>query len=501
MKPSLTRLLAGSVLLLAALAFFLGDRGHGSQQPAGKADPGPTKLYFGIAACTPCHTQPTATEPLLCRCTEAAIWEKEDKHKDAFTVLQGERARRMGELLQIKDVSKEKGCVSCHGVFIDEEKLRHRTFQVEDGVSCVACHGAYREWVALHGDVLERDRWRSYSRKVKEEKYGMKDLWDPIQRARLCLSCHLGNAAEGKVITHALYAAGHPPLPSVEIATFSDALPRHWQYLKEKKLEVQKLLHLDHGEIDFEQTKLLVLSGAVALREALGLLSDQAALATREGGQANAWPELAQFDCYACHHDLQKPSWRQQRGFVGTPGRPPMRSWPTALAQRSLGQLGEADKELEKRLKGVHETFAAQPFGKPKEIAAAARQTVDWLDQRIGKLSETRYDRAVAGRFLRALAGLPREEIPDYDSARQFAWAFRIVYGELYDDPGRAPANDRAIRQILETLAKDLRLQLPSGRKQSITDQLEENLKGTSDYDPARFKRAFAELAKLLPAE
>jgi hypothetical protein len=29
------------------------------------------------------------------------------------------------------------------------------------------------------------------------------------------------------------------------------------------------------------------------------------------------WPELAMAhsDCYACHHDLQSPSWRQARGY------------------------------------------------------------------------------------------------------------------------------------------------------------------------------------------
>ena len=32
----------------------------------------------------------------------------------------------------------------------------------------------------------------------------------------MCLSCHLGNAREGRVVTHEMYAAGHPPLPGFE---------------------------------------------------------------------------------------------------------------------------------------------------------------------------------------------------------------------------------------------------------------------------------------------
>ena len=63
----------------------------------------------------------------------------------------------------------------------------------------------------------------------------MTDLWDPVKRATKCASCHIGNPGEQKVVTHAMYAAGHPPLPGLETATFSDAMPRHWEYLREKK--------------------------------------------------------------------------------------------------------------------------------------------------------------------------------------------------------------------------------------------------------------------------
>ena len=62
----------------------------------------------------------------------------------------------------------------------------------------------------------------------------MTDLWDPVRRAETCASCHVGNHDEGKVVTHAMYAAGHPPLPGFETATFGDLEPRHWQYLSEK---------------------------------------------------------------------------------------------------------------------------------------------------------------------------------------------------------------------------------------------------------------------------
>ncbi len=34
-------------------------------------------------------------------------------------------------------------------------------------------------------------------------------------------------------MTHEMYAAGHPPLPSVELQTFCEEMPQHWQTPRE----------------------------------------------------------------------------------------------------------------------------------------------------------------------------------------------------------------------------------------------------------------------------
>src|SRR5262249_11781730 len=141
----------------------------------------------------------------------------------------------------------------------------------------VACHGAYKEWFVEHGVFAKA--WREMSREDKETKKGMFDLWNPVKRAEKCASCHIGNRAERKVLTHEIYAAGHPPLPSFEAATFSDQMPRHWQYLAEKKPEVQQLLHFD-GKL--ERTHLALVSAAVSLREAMKLVAEEAAECAQE---------------------------------------------------------------------------------------------------------------------------------------------------------------------------------------------------------------------------
>src|SRR5262249_36585052 len=157
------------------------------------------------------------------------------------------------------------------------------------------------------------DEWRGQSRKAKESKYGMTDLWDPIRRTEVCASCHVGNAKEGKVVTHEMYAAGHPPLPSFEIATFGDGMPRHWQLLAQKSKTAQELLQYDPREL--EQTKLVLISGIQCFRDSMRLLAAQA----KKSAEEKQGIDLAQLDCAACHHDLIRPSWRQERGYKGKP--------------------------------------------------------------------------------------------------------------------------------------------------------------------------------------
>jgi hypothetical protein len=384
-------------------------------------------------------------------------------------------------------------CVSCHGVYVKDVKLKHKTFKLEEGVSCVVCHGAYANWVDQHGSVLRREEWRTLSRSTKEQSYGMTDLWDPAKRARLCLSCHVGSVEEGKVITHAMYAAGHPPLPAVEIATFSNAM-RHWEYLKEKNARARKLLRFDPDDAAVEQTKLVMVSGIVSLRETMSLLAGQAGAAT-----SGTWPEFAQFDCYACHHELKTPSWRQQRGYPGKPGRPQMRSWPLTLAKLALNYLGEDEKTLQRSLATIHAAFDSQPFGNPQEIASSARQVVQWSDQLLRKLEQKKISKTDCLKLLRLLCSEGADGILDYDSARQIIWAFRIIYGECFPDSAVKPAHDAKIKELLEALDRELKLQLPSGRDQSIVDQLGESLRKINTYDPVRFKDEMTRLGKLLP--
>jgi hypothetical protein len=464
-----------------------------------------TPLYYGAIVCADCHESPKKSdpEPLLCRCTESKIWNEQDKHKNAYAVLRSERAKQMNQLLKIKDATAEKSCLSCHGVDIADPNVKvDRSFKAEEGVSCVACHGAYPDWVDSHGARLQRDKWRAMSREEKEKNYGMTDLWDPAKRAKKCASCHIGNSEEGKVVTHAMYAAGHPPLPGVEVSTFSDAMPRHWEYLKQKQPAAQKLL--DYNPDELEKTKLVIIGGVVELEEALKLLAAEAGARARADSPENRLLDLAQIDCYACHHDLKVPSWRQARGYPGIPGRPQFRPWPLALIKLALHHAGQDNQmpELEKKLGALRTAFDVQPFGKLDDVARSAQELAKWCAQLEATLGQrdVKYDRPAAVASLRQLCSLSATDMTDYDTARQMAWAFKTIYSELAESEPK-PANNSEIEARLKALDEELKLGLPSGQGHQILDELAAALRKLNDFNPSKVQQIFQELAKLLPSK
>jgi hypothetical protein len=512
--PSSYFLLPSSFLILLCLLWCSAEQARGQQPKGGNANQKPKEalktVFYGVVTCAGCHSQkrPEDTKglpPVLCRCNEALTWSDFDKHKVAYTNVfkPGGRGEQMKKLLHYTDKDVNKNCVVCHGVYIPEDKidsLADASFKRDqsEGVTCVACHGAYENWVLPHGSPLagQREAWRKLSRQEKEDKYGMTDLWDAGKRTHKCASCHIGSTEEGKVVTHAMYAAGHPPLPGLEVATFSNAMPRHWQYLREKKQQAQTLLNFDPKEL--EVTKLVLVGGVVELQESLTLLATQAESKGKDKEPAERVLDLAQFDCYACHHDLKTPSWRQERGYFGTPGRPQFRPWPLALVKLAIHHSGQADdaKELDEGLRRLHRAFDVQPFGRLENVGTAARDLTTWTKKLRERLngSTTKYDQSSALSLLRQLVVLSQSEIPDYDSARQIAWAFAAIYA----DWNPSFEKNAEFHKKWKALDAELALSLPSTQQQEILGELPRTLNRISEYDPTRFKKALPALGELL---
>jgi len=415
---------------------------------------------------------------------EGLIWGDKDLHSQAYAVLNGDRAKKMGELLKIADVSKERSCLTCHAV-----DPMHGNFEpgaeegiLAEGVGCEACHGPSSLWDGPH----RLPDWRN---KPSAEKtaLGMVDVRDPILRMRNCLSCHMGNVKENKIITHEMYAAGHPPLPSFEIESFADNMPRHWRYLTEKTgLSEDERKQLQYNKDELARTKRVAIGGLIALSESMKLLADRA----ETDQDKSPWPALAEFDCGACHHDLRHDNWRQRRGYAAVPGRPLMRSWPNTLID--IGWPGTDG--LQEQLKPLATALSSQPFGEPKEVVKAAREIQKWADELATKLNTQLVDAKSAGELYEKLARRGETELLDYDSARQLAWSLIIINREL----GDAGSKDKA---ALDDLAKELQLQRPvdpalTPDKKWILVTLSAQLKNRADYEPAKVQELFARLGK-----
>jgi hypothetical protein len=498
--PTLSFLHGAGCLALACLL------GPGLGAPARAADPPLPEekdwqnfKYQKSSDCTRCHVSPGANDTFdVALLIEYPIWKIYDKHAVAYAVLEGPRGQDIGKALGMNVTDPKTGCMNCHA-------MEHLAKQSEggldrfDGVSCGGCHGPSSKWIGDH----DKPGWRKLSAEMKHAQ-GLRDLRHPEVRARLCASCHIGNAEEGKVVTHAMMAAGHPPLPPFETATFSRNMPQHWRDARNVPLfknptpETVANYHLEG--IDYNRSKFALVGGVVAFRETLRLARDRAdtdskyplaywpELADGQGGEdLNAaakkrWPEiaLAHSDCYACHHDLRVPGIRAPRGFGyllpgldvkrAFPGRPLVRGWSTAALQAAAfhADKGKPDarlKDLRDKLNALTDACNAQPYGRPEAIKAATGALIAWCDTLAADVNKAGYDTDSVRDLMQHLCRLyaPDEAkadakkppvIPDYEQAREIASILEVLYEEYNLNGGK---DDKAA-DALKQLRKDLNL-------------------------------------------
>jgi hypothetical protein len=179
-------------------------------------------------------------------------------------------------------------------------------------------------------------------------------------------------------------------------------------------------------------------------------------------------------------------------------------------ASEQLDELRAARQNLE-------QATSAQPFGKPDQVRDAASKIKAWSDELISRADALNLDASAVVRLLKTLCAMAAERVPDYDSARQLAWAFQRIYTEANL---KLAGGDEA-RSILEALEQDLHLPLNSAREarkaliskkdlpaQALAESLQElsnkelaeSLRQIADYNPERFQKAMKRLAELLPA-
>ena len=112
----------------------------------------------------------------------------------------------------------------------------------------------------------------------------------------MCLSCHLGT--EDKFATHRIMAAGHPRL-AFELDTFTEL----WRTAGR-----QPHYRMD---ADYRERKNDVVHSHVW---ATGVLAEGrsrlALIASDRFDAGGVFPELAFYDCHACHRSMKSVQWR-----------------------------------------------------------------------------------------------------------------------------------------------------------------------------------------------
>lgn len=248
--------------------------------------------HLGVASCasSTCHGAATPAPGGTVLQNEYTTWQTQDKHAGAYALLLNEDSKRIARNLGIGPAEEADLCLDCHADNPPED-ARGQSFQISDGVGCESCHGGAENWIQTH---TVGDAQNGHQRNIDA---GLYPTADPVTRAELCLSCHLGN--EDKFVTHRIMGAGHPRL-SFELDTFTAIEPAHFviddDYRERKPV--------------YSSVQVWAIGQAIALAEALEGVVDP------ELGASGLFPELSFFDCHACHKPMSAGTW-QERPSVG----------------------------------------------------------------------------------------------------------------------------------------------------------------------------------------
>lgn len=154
-------------------------------------------------------------------------------------------------------------------------------------------------WIGPH----TRQDWKLSDK--SHDSLGMLVTKTLLERTENCSRCHVGSrSADGLIrdMNHDMIAAGHPPL-YFDMVQYQRRLPAHWDATQEKLTTIPA-------------TQFTNASTAIRLQVLWAAL--QLSLERRTAAASIPTPELSEYDCSACHHQLQLRGPRQHRRSLGT---------------------------------------------------------------------------------------------------------------------------------------------------------------------------------------
>jgi hypothetical protein len=422
---------------------------HDAQMTIHAQTPGPAGAsgqrlkYVGVGSCAAsnCHgsVTPGSLPGIDIRQNEHYVWLKKDKHAKAYDVLLKGRSAQMAHNLKLAEKpEKSPRCLSCHALSIPAEQ-RGPYYQVEDGVSCEVCHGPAEHWLGTHIT-------RGHTASVQMGMYDTKNL---TRRVEKCVACHVGDASQS--VDHELIAAGHPDL-GFELDTFTALMPPHWRPPKGTWLEAQAWS----------------IGQAVALRETMKRLAKRAQQLAAPG-----WPEFAEFDCFACHHEVRNvastyykrsehgllkagdewpASWRQARGYAGVAGLPPWNAARYLVFRHLVGAVApDARTTLDQELATLARLMEKIGATDPQQVTATATRVAQFVEPLVPQVAGVKFDGQLALTLLRNISS-DREAIAaaGVRGAEQAAMAIEALC-MAYRKQGKL-ADDKAIQDAIQRL-------------------------------------------------
>jgi hypothetical protein len=298
-------------------------------QPRAEAKFVPGRV-IGIPSCSAraCHGGDNPLPGKTIGRHEYSAWNYADPHTRSYAVLFNDQSKQIATRMHLaKPAYQEPRCLACHA-----EASAAEGAGLPSSVGCESCHGAAWLWLEPH---TAGEGWRA---KFPEAAKTLLDVNNVTAVARSCVGCHIGAPAGNGIgvrdMDHDMIAAGHPRL-NFEFAGYFAQLPPHWN---EKARPRDAAFY----------AKAWAIGQAVSAEAALNLLEHRA--------QQPAWPELAEFACYACHHHLgNDTNWRQNE--FKSNGSLPFGSWYFA----TLESLAPDSKDPIRRFADVMKQRPAGP--------------------------------------------------------------------------------------------------------------------------------------------
>ena len=381
------------------------------------------KVHLGVASCASsvCHGKLQRQTDQNVWLNEYRIWTGAGVHSQAYRTLESDESQRIAANLGLPSATTAKVCLDCHADNVPTDKRGPR-FQIRDGVGCEACHGGAEEWIESH--AAEGATHQANLRA------GMYPTESPASRAQVCLSCHMGNSE--KLASHDIMGAGHPRL-SFELEAFQTNQPAHF--------DVDDDYVARKGEVSQFR---LWLAGQL---ESAARFADIVGERIAAGG--GPYPELALYDCHACHHVMDDQRWTPVRGADAGPGALRIQDQHALILQSVAGVLDSAAARDELRA-----LVSALIVGGHSDVAAArvaAGRLATWVRERQAAWASRRFTSDEVRAVRRAIVNdAARGRMSDFAAAEQVMMATETLSYALGDWDNVSPAIDQLFREVTQ---------------------------------------------------